>query len=177
MHTILAYTIAMNVHNINTKLFPIVCIICRLLCQTQNCAWIKFPQIDLQVPTDQLFKSGRSICRFLQINLQVPTDQSAGSYRSICRFLQINLQVPTDRSVGTYRSTINTSEKKCNTKRCFNAPHNYLARLVNQNKHKLKTQTCKQEYASAGWLKFLQCWDGLLFSNSPESKNGCGQVY
>ena len=29
-------------------------------------------------------------------------------------------------------------EKKCNTKRCFNAPHNYLARLVNQNKHKLK---------------------------------------
>ena len=31
-------------------------------------------------------------------------------------------------------------EKKCNTKRCFNAPHNYVARLVNQNKHKLKNK-------------------------------------
>ena len=28
-------------------------------------------------------------------------------------------------------------EKKCNTKRCFNAPHNYLARLINQNKEKV----------------------------------------
>ena len=103
MHTILAYTIAMNVHNLNDKLIRIVRIICRLLCQTQNCAQIKFPRIDLQVPTDQLFKL------IWQIDLQVPTDPSVGSYRSICRFPQIHLQVPTDRSVGTYRSTINTS--------------------------------------------------------------------
>ena len=31
--------------------------------------------------------------------------------------------------------------KKCNTVRCYNAPHNYLARLVNQNKDKLITST------------------------------------
>ena len=29
-------------------------------------------------------------------------------------------------------------EKKCNTKRCFNAPHNYLARIVNKNKDKIE---------------------------------------
>ena len=29
-------------------------------------------------------------------------------------------------------------EKKCNTLRCYNAPHSYLSRLVNQNKDKLK---------------------------------------
>ena len=29
-------------------------------------------------------------------------------------------------------------EKKCNTKRCYNAPHNYLARLVNENKKKIE---------------------------------------
>ena len=29
-------------------------------------------------------------------------------------------------------------EKKCNTKRCHNAPHNYLARLVNLNKQKIE---------------------------------------
>ena len=32
-------------------------------------------------------------------------------------------------------------ENKVNTKRCFNAPHNYLARLVNLNRKKLKTST------------------------------------
>ena len=30
-------------------------------------------------------------------------------------------------------------EKKCNTARCYNAPHNYLTRLVNQNQTKIKT--------------------------------------
>ena len=41
------------------------------------------------------------------------------------------------------RSKINTRsnnlviENKTNTKRCYNAPHNYLARLVNLNKHKI----------------------------------------
>ena len=30
-------------------------------------------------------------------------------------------------------------ENKVNTKRCYNAPHNYLARLVNLNRNKLKS--------------------------------------
>ena len=29
-------------------------------------------------------------------------------------------------------------EKKTNTRRCYNAPHNYLARLINLNKHRIK---------------------------------------
>ena len=32
-------------------------------------------------------------------------------------------------------------EKKTNTKRCYNAPHNFLARLINLNKHRIKTNT------------------------------------
>ena len=32
-------------------------------------------------------------------------------------------------------------ERKVNTKRCYNAPHNYLARLINSNKHRIKTST------------------------------------
>ena len=32
-------------------------------------------------------------------------------------------------------------EKKCNTVRFYNALHNYLARLVNRNKDKVKTST------------------------------------
>ena len=30
------------------------------------------------------------------------------------------------------------NEPKCNTKRCYNAPHNYLARIVNKNKFKIE---------------------------------------
>ena len=32
-------------------------------------------------------------------------------------------------------------ENKVNTKRCYNAPHSYLSRLVNANSQKLKTST------------------------------------
>ena len=32
-------------------------------------------------------------------------------------------------------------EKKCNTKRCYNAPHNYLGRLVNKNKRKIENSS------------------------------------
>ena len=34
-------------------------------------------------------------------------------------------------------------EKKCNTKRYFNAPHNFLARLVNLNKAKIENKNKK----------------------------------
>ena len=34
-------------------------------------------------------------------------------------------------------------EKKCNTKRCYNAPHNYLARLINQNKEQVISMSKK----------------------------------
>ena len=31
-------------------------------------------------------------------------------------------------------------EQKCNTKRSYNAPHNYLARILNQNSKKIRKQ-------------------------------------
>ena len=44
------------------------------------------------------------------------------------------------RKVAKTRSNqhLLVEEKKCNTKRCYNAPHNYLARLVNENKKKIE---------------------------------------
>ena len=32
------------------------------------------------------------------------------------------------------------AEKKCNTKRCYNAPHSYLARLINGNKQQIENK-------------------------------------
>jgi hypothetical protein len=42
-----------------------------------------------------------------------------------------------DKQVNT-RFEDQVIEAKCNTVRCYNAPHNYLSRLVNQNKDRLK---------------------------------------
>ena len=36
-------------------------------------------------------------------------------------------------------------ERKVNTKRCYNAPHNYLARLITLYKHRMKTSTEKTQ--------------------------------
>ena len=85
------------------------------------------------------------------------------SYELACNFFKIEklstrrLQLCTKFALKLYKSvksefyfthakkTINTrSEQKllvenhCNTTKAFNAPHNYLARLVNQNKSKIK---------------------------------------
>ena len=41
------------------------------------------------------------------------------------------------------KNQVLVEEKQCNTKRCFNAPHNYLARLVNLNKKKIENKNKK----------------------------------
>jgi hypothetical protein len=47
--------------------------------------------------------------------------------------------VPTKKLVNTRSEPqLLVTEKVCNTKRCHNAPHNYLARLVNINKDKIE---------------------------------------
>ena len=44
-------------------------------------------------------------------------------------------------TIGTRQDSPLVIENKVNTKRCYNAPHSYLSRLVNANGHKLKTST------------------------------------
>ena len=44
---------------------------------------------------------------------------------------------PTQKCVNTRSDQPLVHEKMSNTKRCHNAPHNYLARLVNKNKSKI----------------------------------------
>ena len=45
------------------------------------------------------------------------------------------------KTVNTRSDILPVVESKVNTVRCYNAPHNYLARLVNLNRDKLKTDT------------------------------------
>ena len=48
---------------------------------------------------------------------------------------------PADKIVNTRSDQqLLVAEKKCNTKRCYNAPHSYLARLVNQNKQQIENK-------------------------------------
>ena len=47
-------------------------------------------------------------------------------------------------------------EKTCNTLRCWNAPHSYLSRLVNQNKDKLKPKTKLKKEAAVN-IQSLTC--------------------
>ena len=44
---------------------------------------------------------------------------------------------PAVRKINTRNDAPLLIEEKCNTRRCFGAPHNYLTRLVNKNKAKI----------------------------------------
>ena len=46
-----------------------------------------------------------------------------------------------DKLVNTRSDLLPVVENKVNTVRCYNVPYNYLARLVNLNRDKLKTNT------------------------------------
>ena len=45
--------------------------------------------------------------------------------------------IPANRNVNTRSDAPLLVEEKCNTRRCYNAPHNYLTRLVNSNKERI----------------------------------------
>ena len=45
--------------------------------------------------------------------------------------------IPAARNVNTRSDAPLLLEEKCNTRRCQNAPHNYLTRLVNSNKERI----------------------------------------
>ena len=53
-----------------------------------------------------------------------------------------------DKLVNTRSDPLPVNERKVNTVRCYNAPHNYLARLVNLNLDKLKTRTQHKQEAA-----------------------------
>jgi hypothetical protein len=57
-----------------------------------------------------------------------------------------------DKLVNTRSDPLPVVENKVNTVRFFNAPQNYLARLVNLNLNKLKTKTQKQKYVGSSCI-------------------------
>ena len=94
-----------------------------------------------------------------KVALKIILGENYGSYDKACNFFNLETlskrrnslcvnfalklfksersdQFFTHRKTKT-RNTDPVVEKKCNTKRAYNAPHNYLARLVNQNKNKI----------------------------------------
>ena len=47
--------------------------------------------------------------------------------------------LPAKKNVNVRNKNMNlVIEQKCNTKRAYNAPHNYLARLINKNSQKIR---------------------------------------
>ena len=98
-----------------------------------------------------------------KVALKIILGDNYHSYKLACNFFKIEklstrrLQLCTTFALKLYKSdrseyffthtkkTINTRceqpllvEHQCNTTKAYNAPHNYLARLVNQNKAKIK---------------------------------------
>ena len=98
-----------------------------------------------------------------KVALKIILGDQYHSYELACNFFKIEklstrrLQLCTKFALKLYKSdksdyyfthakkTINTRseqkllvENQCNTTKVFNAPHNYLARLINQNKSKIK---------------------------------------
>ena len=81
-------------------------------CTLMNVMPLKYRRADLCTSfAIKLFKSSRSTEFFIPVKKQVNT---RSEYK--------NLVV----------------EQKCNTKRAYNAPHNYLARILNQNSQKIR---------------------------------------
>ena len=98
-----------------------------------------------------------------KVALRIILGDDYGSYDVACKFFNLQplnerrLQLCTNFALKLFKSERSEQffthrkvktrcddpvvEKKCNTLRCFNAPHNYLSRLVNQNKDKLKPST------------------------------------
>ena len=50
---------------------------------------------------------------------------------------------PVQKQTNTRSEKLLVKEKVTNTRRCFDAPHNYLARLVNLNKHRIAHNNTK----------------------------------
>ena len=104
----------------------------------------------------------REIEKIQKVALKIILGQQYESYSSACNRFGLEqlsvrrLEISTKFAVKLYKSKrcneffthavrkINTRndaplliEEKCNTRRCFGAPHNYLTRLVNKNKAKI----------------------------------------
>ena len=58
---------------------------------------------------------------------------------------------PVQNQRNTRNEQLLVKEKITNTKRCFNAPHNYLARLINRNKDRIIENNQKWSLKDAPW--------------------------
>ena len=75
-----------------------------------------------------------------------------------------------DNSVFTRQEKFLVRENFSRTKRCFNAPHNYLARLVNTNKTKIENTANSDSVTSA---KCCYLWTIRVLPSFPFCVKNC----
>ena len=82
--------------------------------------------------------SAFSVDKLISRRLQLCTNFAIKLYRSDRRGEYFD---PPDSGVDTRQDKQLVRENISRTKRCYNAPHKYLARLVNQNKTRIEKLT------------------------------------
>ena len=107
----------------------------KLSCIIQLCILVKVDPLKLMFKPklSHLIKSGLSLLRDA-MRLSQKRQRRLPKYIHGASYPSHPNQV-----INTRQDSQIVVENKCNTTRCYNAPHNYLARLANQNQDKIKT--------------------------------------
>ena len=89
---------------------------------------------------------------------EISTRFSVNFYKSIrCN----EFFIPARRNVNTRSDALLILEEKCNTRRCYNAPNNFLVGLINKKKARiLRSKKCLCNICSLGTNLSVTC--GLL---------------
>ena len=100
----------------------------------------KIQKVALKIILGQQYKSYESACEIFGLQklstrrLELSTKFAIKLYRSNrCK----EFFTPANKNVNTRGDGPLLLEQKVNTRRCYSAPHNYLTRLINKNKHKI----------------------------------------
>ena len=100
----------------------------------------KIQKVALKIIHGQQYNSDLSACTYFGLQKlsvrrqEISTRFAVNLYKSNrCN----EFFIPARRNVNTRSDEPLVLEEKSNTRRCYNAPHNYLARLVNKNKARI----------------------------------------
>ena len=100
----------------------------------------KIQKVALKVILGQQYDSYGSACQLFGLEKLSVRRQQISAKFAIKLYKSercIEFFTPAARNVNTRSEAPLLWEEKCNTRRCFNAPHNYLTRLVNQNRTRI----------------------------------------
>ena len=101
----------------------------------------KIQKVALKIILGSQYYSYKEACKFFNLKLLSERRSDLCTNFAIKLFNSNRCEQFFTLSKTNTRSDNLVKEKKTNTRRCYNAPHNYLARLINLNKHRIKTST------------------------------------